>query len=64
MRRSFTTARGSFWLIRDPGFRSDLHPGLRNLENQSSKLAAQKGNENVRAFAQQMITDHTRPATN
>jgi putative membrane protein len=29
-------------------------------EIQSSKLAAQKGNENIRAFAQQMITDHTK----
>ena len=29
-------------------------------EIRSSKLAAQKGNENVRAFAQQMITDHTK----
>ncbi len=29
-------------------------------EIQSSKLAAQKGNENVRAFAQQMVTDHTK----
>ena len=29
-------------------------------EIQTSKLAAQKGNENIRAFAQQMITDHTK----
>jgi putative membrane protein len=29
-------------------------------EIQSSKLAAKKGNENIRAFAQQMVTDHTK----
>ena len=29
-------------------------------EIQSSKLAAKKGNENIRAFAQQMIKDHTK----
>src|SRR5258705_10199070 len=32
-------------------------------EIQSSKLAAQKGNENVRAFAQQMIKDHTKTSS-
>ena len=29
-------------------------------EIQSSKLAAKRGNENIRAFAQQMVTDHTK----
>src|SRR5215213_8260486 len=29
-------------------------------EIQSSKLAEGKGNENIRAFARQMITDHTK----
>jgi putative membrane protein len=29
-------------------------------EIQSSKLAEPKGNENIRAFARQMITDHTK----
>jgi putative membrane protein len=32
-------------------------------EIQSSKLAVQKGNENVRAFARQMITDHTKTSS-
>jgi len=67
MRLSFTAVAAAFSLFAIQAFAQTSTQDFVTkvaisdmFEIQSSKIAAQKGNENVRAFAQQMITDHTK----